>query len=570
MSLDFPAPNLLGAPQKYERWRNQQPEAVLRMIDSPKRFVGIGAPTGFGKSLVYTVASLLSGRRTVILTSTKALQSQLYTDFAESGMVEIKGLNAYECIEGRPTGRFGDVPREGWRADNGLPMACDEAPCQSGAFCPRREGGCLYYDAYRTAGSPKSRIVVTNYAYWMSINKWSEEKLGPVDNLVLDEAHSALDELGGFVGTELKQSEVETVLPSPDGRPALLDTNATLEDWVDWGQYYLARANLELELIKEAIRESERSGTNRYGHQLNMSSLRRARDLRRLSSKLAIIAGMNGEWIIDWQEDSHRRPVVKFDPVWPGEYAESHLFLNVPKVVLVSATIRPETADMLNINRADLDFKEYLSSFPVKNRPIIFVPTGKMSRSSEKETMKVLPDRVDQIIGRRLDRKGIIQTVSYSRARDIYYSSSYRHLMLQHSPNETRDTIEQFKRAKAPCVLVSPVLSTGYDFPYDQAEYQILVKMPFPVSTDKIVQARTRHNEKYKDIITATELIQMAGRIVRADDDTGETFILDSDFQWWFFNRKFGNKVLCPRWFIEAVRTDQTLGVPLPKIRRKA
>lgn len=557
----LPPPNLIGAPERYDRWRNMQAEAVLAAIDSKKRFIVTGAPTGFGKSLVYISHGLLTEGRTVILTSTKALQSQLVGDFRESGLIEIKGLNAYECVEGRPTGRFGDMRREGFRADRGLPMACDEAPCQAGAFCPKRDNGCTYYDAYRLATMPKSRLIVTNYAYWMSINKFGEG-LGKIDLLVLDEAHNAIDELGSFIGTELRPSEVEVVLPNEARIP---DSDASLNDWREWAREWLEEVDQQIEHIKSLIRDSERGNGGR-GERLSYGTLRKARDLKRLQHKLATVANMAGEWIIDHTEDHHKRPLVRFDPIWPGEYAESSLFLGVPKVVMMSATVRPKTATMLGVHPNELDFREYPSVIPKERRPIVYHPVMPMNMKSEKANgTKEMSTRVDQIIGRRLDRKALIQTVSYQRARQIYLASEYRHMMIIHDSTNTREMIEQFKQSTKPVIMVSPVLDTGYDFPYEQAEYQILVKVPFPVTVDKIMKARTERDAQYRDYVTMITIVQMAGRICRAPDDMGETFILDADFGWWF--NRHGIK-LAPRWFTEALRTEQSLGLPLPKLKR--
>lgn len=556
----LPPPNLIGAPARYDKWRNLQSEAVLAAADSKKRFVIQGAPTGFGKSLVYVAQALLTASRTVILTSTKALQAQLWEDFKESGLIEIKGLNAYECIEGRPTGHFGDVRREGFRADRGLPMMCDEAPCQAGAWCQKRDGGCLYYDAYRAATNHMSRLVVTNYAYWMSIHKFGEG-MGPVDLLVLDEAHNAIDELGGFIGTELRSTEAESLLPGA----SILSIKAEQADWVKWAIKWNFEAGMELDCIKASIRESERGGNK--AARLNHSDLRRARDLKRLQHKMSTISGMAGEWIIDRVEDSYGHPIVKFDPVWPGEYAEKNLFLNIPKVVMVSATVRPKTAQMLGVSYADMDFKEYPSSFNKANRPIIYTPSGAMNMKSEANNIGSVIMTADNIIGRRLDRKALIQTVSYKRARQVYMGSRYKEMMLMHDSNNTKEVIAQYKASRQPVILVSPVLDTGYDFPYEQAEYQILIKVPFPVTVDKVMKARAARDSEYKDYVTIVTMVQQAGRIVRADDDQGETFILDSDFGWWFF--RHGIK-LAPKWFTEAVRTEQMLGMPLPKLKRVA
>jgi Rad3-related DNA helicase len=546
----LPPPCDIGAPDRYRQWRHLQAEAVLAAADSPKRFIIQGAPTGFGKSLVYVSQAILTDARACILTSTKALMAQLGGDFRESGLIEIRGLNSYECIEGQPTGRFGDVRREGYRADRGLPMMCDEAPCQAGANCHRRESGCLYYDAYHAASNRTSRLVVTNYAYWMSIHRFGEG-LGKFDLLILDEAHQAVDELGGFIGTELRPSEVESVLPVQAHR---LPSSIYVKDWVEWGSEWNTFTVVALESIRAQIKASE-SGRGR----INYATLKRARDLRNLSRKLQTISSMHGAWVIDHIRDDRGRTVTKFDPVWPGEYAESTLFLDIKKVVMVSATVRPKTAEMLGVPRHLLDFKEYPSTFHRDNRPVIFVPTAHMNRGSAMLGKREWHTRMDQIIARRPDTKGIIHTVSYKRALEVYGGSDFKERMLLHDSTDTRDKIEQFKRSTQPLILVSPVMTTGYDFPYDQARWQIIAKVPFPVTVDKIMKARAERDKGYKDYVTMVALVQTAGRICRAEDDWGETIIVDSDFGWWWAKCKH----LCPSWFNESVRKEDTLGMPL-------
>src|SRR5262245_2806251 len=120
-----------------------QDAAVLAAADSKYRFFLMNAPTAFGKSLAYTCTGLLTTARTCINTSTNALMEQLHGDYSEIGLQRIRGLGNYECIEGGPMGRFGDMKREGFRAERGIPMSCDEAPCQAGAYCPKRDAGCL-------------------------------------------------------------------------------------------------------------------------------------------------------------------------------------------------------------------------------------------------------------------------------------------------------------------------------------------------------------------------------------------------------------------------------------------
>lgn len=560
MNIDgvLPPPNLLGAPDKYNKWRVNQAEAVMRAIDSRKRFVIQALSTGSGKSLAYIVQALLTDSRTMILTSTKALQSQLYNDFAVSGLVEIRGLNSYPCVEGKPGGIFGDMKRDGYRAERGLPMMCDEAPCQSGAFCARRDGGCEHYDAKRKASMVQSRLVIANYAYWMSANQFGEG-MGEFDLLVMDEAHDAVEELGRFIGTEIGVHEIDSVLP---GKIKMMDPGTDQGDWREWGGFWSADVGRRLESIRATIKEQERTGDTKTGERISYSALRMARDLRRLQHKLDTVAGMRDEWIIDHVQDVRGRPVVKFDPIWPGSYAEEKLFVGIKKVIMVSATVRPETAEMLGIGRGQFEFNEYPSNFPKKNRPIIFIPSGAMNMRVKSANKREWMARIDQIIARRLDRKGIIHTVSYQRAREIYGLSEWKQRMIIHDSTNTREVIEAFKRSKENLILVSPSVTTGYDFAYEQAEYQIIAKVPFPDSRDKIMKARTGRDPNYRNYATMLALVQAAGRICRAEDDRGETFIVDSDFGW-FINK---NYKLAPKWFIESIVQAQVLGSPLPKI----
>src|SRR5207253_552582 len=102
------------------------------IIDSNKRFISLCAPTGFGKSLMYFMAAVLTGKRTVILTSTKGLQDQLLSDFGKISS-DIRGMSNYSCPKAASLG----YPTYTTVAD---------APCQSGYKCPIKSGGCNYFD----------------------------------------------------------------------------------------------------------------------------------------------------------------------------------------------------------------------------------------------------------------------------------------------------------------------------------------------------------------------------------------------------------------------------------------
>lgn len=531
-TLDLPPPTCFGAPAKFDRWRDLQCTAIMSAVDSPKRFVMQAAPTGFGKSLVYVGQALVTGARTCILTSTKGLQSQLIGDFQESGLVDIRGMNSYSCRAAES--EFGIIQTQE-RA-----TSCEEGPCRAGLKCSIRDMGCGYYDAYHQA--QRAQLVVTNYTYWMTIHRYGEG-LGNFDLLVLDEGHNAPDELSDFLAIELDTFEIETVVrsqPLPDG--------CHVDDWRKWAVHHSSLMASKLDELQQRLKD-QKEGGGRLDHSL----VRSISHLRRVLSKVKSLAGMRGEWVYERNGRKWR-----FDPVWPREYAESVLFRGTPKVVIFSATIRPKTASILGIDPGALQFNEYPSSFPVSRRPVVHVPTCQMNHRTSPDNLGKWVTRIDQIIGQRLDRKGIIHTVSFDRRNFIIQRSEYSEIMVANDSSNTRAAVERFKQMPAPAVFVSPSLTTGWDFPHDDARYIIVGKIPFPDNRPTVIQARLKSDRDYTNYIAAQNLVQMTGRGMRAEDDLCESIIIDDNIVW--FARQA--KHYFPGWWLESFQLGRTIPRP--------
>jgi len=548
----LPAPADIGLPEKFDQWRKGQAEAVLRVMDTDKRFIVLGMPTGFGKSLAYMAAGVL-GDPTVFLTSTKGLQSQLVEDFSESGLVDIRGMGNYPCREAND-GIF-------TVRDKPVLASCDEGPCLAGWKCPYAEDGCHYFDSRRLAAT--SPLTVTNYSYWMSINGGERKDdraafpLGQRGRLVLDEAHAAVDELGGYLAIEVGYWEIEGVLGR--GWPS----TSVMEEWRTWAGT----------LAQECVRKVEQlSSEIRMGVANNRKGLSRFRELKDLGRRLFAIAGMKGEWVNEESRDRRGRRVVRFDPVWPGSYSETALFLNIPKVVLTSATIRPKTLDLLGVKPNEYEFIEYPSSFPVSNRTVVWVPTVRVRYDMDPGHTRQWVAKIDAIIRNRLDRKGVIHTVSYSRRDYIFKYSEFANRMLSHDAGGLQDCVRRFRESGPGTLLVSPSAGTGFDFPGDDCRYQIIGKVPFPDSRSKVLQARQERDKDFFAYVAAQSIVQMAGRGVRSVDDWCETFIIDDNWQW-FINKYKG---FMPRWFTAACRKSTMVPEPaklaraIPLTRRQS
>jgi Rad3-related DNA helicase len=207
-------------------------------------------------------------------------------------------------------------------------------------------------------------------------------------------------------------------------------------------------------------------------------------------------------------------------------------------------------------------FHETDSPFPLANRPIYWVKTVRLNDKTTQVNRAFWANRIDQIITKRLDRKGIIHTVSYARARELQAMSRYADFMLLHDARSTRDVIAQFRQAKPPCILVSPSVTTGVDFPYQDAEYQIIAKIPFPNTSTGLSRLRAEADKLWLMRTTCATLVQMSGRIVRGPGDVGETLIVDDTVNWLVSRYK----PFLPMWWRQAYRPVAAPPMPPRKI----
>lgn len=531
-------PAHFGLPPKFASWRDNQLEAIEQIVNCDERFQLVCAPTGFGKSLVYMAAAMMSEQRTVVLTSTKGLQDQLEADFSSISR-DCRGQTNYRCTEAHRYGVHGFV-------------SVQEGPCHAGAPCAKKNEGCEYYDRLREA--QKSNLVTTNYAMWMYDSAREEQRqlvyYRPVKMLILDEAHDAPDALSSFISARLSRDDVAAAKLA---WPSLGEDQEAWKLWAD--EMFLA--------LDQRIRLYAGSFKSGRG---NAKMAREAMICKRVARKLERIAGMTGKWVIEEKEEwsgERKHRVVHFDPLWPQNYAESALFRQVPKVVMVSATVRPKTAGLLGVGLSDANFYEYPSGFPALYRPIIHVPTVRMNHwMSDQQTMLWL-QRIDQILDGRKDRKGVIHSVSYDRMQLIKQNSRHSSRILTHDSKTRREVVEQFKRSTSPSILCSPSVDTGYDFPYEQCEFQIISKIPFLDKRAKVIRERDANDHpEFANYTTAQTLVQMTGRGMRAADDRCETLIIDNCVS----NFVFENRKHIPKWWMDSFRVEVNVPSPLPKL----
>ena len=529
-TLTLPPPSAFGLPEKFNHWRPEQMDAITGSQRAKKRFSCHALPTGSGKSLVGIGAAVMSGWRCVYITSTKGLQKQLEDDFSSIGLVDVRGQGNHRCK---------------LLFDDGMYENCDHGPCHAGYSCKYRMAGCDYYDSVRYALG--SQLVVTNYKFWISLNRFGitttrdgeiKYPLGPRNLLILDECHNAPDELSEAMSFNIEKTETEGLL-----HMAAPWTKEVISDWVEWSKQARTKLSALMEDTAQEVKEAPSGPARRH-----------YRRLRELDRKLYDLSSCDDQWIAYLE----RMNKIHFAPVWPSRYLNKLVLPSIPNVMLLSATVRPKTANLLGIKNDDLSFFEYDSSFPPSLRPVIHIPTVRMNHRTTDDQLRLWLRRIDQIIERRLDRKGIVHTVSYDRRNLIMTNSEYSGYMVTHDSKNAARMIESFKRTEPPAILISPSVSTGYDFPYDECRYQIIGKLAFLDTRNKIAAARCKEDKTYSSYIAMQELIQSCGRGMRSSDDFCETLIIDDNIGW-FMKR---NSDFAPRWFKQSMSRSNTVPDP--------
>lgn len=521
----LPPPEVFGLPPKYSAWRQNQAEAIYRALENEKRVTISICPTGFGKSLMYVAAARMFGGKTVILTSTKGLQSQLMRDFESVGMVDVRGKNAYKCP-----------------ASNNQ-LTCDEAECSIGIPClMQRTTACPYYAAIIKA--QRAELVVTNYPFWFFSTAYGEG-IGTPQLLVCDEGHDAPEAVAGFLTVEFDRSD-PSLLPILPPAPE----KYTILQWKKWGQHYYKQTQQAVEEMMVDIRVNpERSKFRKLGK------------LKRLAAKLVDIAAMQEDnWVCDVASTT-----ISFAPITVSDRCQSILFKGSKHVILTSASICAKTGDMLGLKPDDYMVNEYPHTFPLETRLVVHVQGARMNAKTSPAEVKDWLKTIDRIIEGRLDRKGIIHTTAYHRRNLVMTQSQYNYLMMSHETGDVVQMVNRFKNANPPKVFVSPSVTTGWDFPYEECEYQIIGKVPYPDSRNKITKARMEADPDYAPYVAMQQLVQTCGRGNRAEDDQCENFIIDDNITWFAkYNRKFA-----PRWFLESLTSRIFPPQAPPKLRRR-
>ena len=545
VNLAAVGPKGLGL-KRFEGFRPQQITMARMAKEMRRKFLVMNAPTGTGKSLGYTAAMmqyvLEEKDRALVVLKTKQLQDQYGRDFGEVSR-DLRGKGNYPCVADLGQGFL-------WEEEKGVLMA-DKAPCKVGKeTCPLMWNGCPYWGDLREA--QRARIVSTNYHLWMAQALGKEGKeveegeeidekvglLGQFGMIVMDEVHGAGDALCGYMSVDFDEWKVGRVsgerMPKGDG----------VQEWRQW-------AKLVGVDVEERLRKVGRSQLEERSRLGNM-----AKDLRKFGR------WADEHWVmVRWQRgDRGQYRGVKWMPVWPGKFF-GMISEGAKKVVLTSATISKKTVKLLGVEEGEMEYREFPAVFDKKRRPVYYSPVARLdskgSEFTQRAELQKAIEFVARLAGKRQGKRGLVQAVSYARTQRVVEGLRALGIkVIGHESGGLREAVERFKRSEKGTVLVSPAASEGVDLPYEMCEWQVILKVPFADSRDPVMKKRAEEDSDYPFYLIAQEVLQMCGRIVRAKDDFGETFITDEHWGW--VQKRV--KGFMPMWFWESHR--QVTGVP--------
>lgn len=516
---------------------------IVDAIQAGKKWIICELPVGVGKSAVAIALARWvnanvkmtsdSDTGAYILTPQKILQDQYVKDFGGNGtLVSLKSATNYQC--GYAAGSScGESRRFLKTMEKQLKGSEYQNHCKN--FCPYSQ------DKEAFINSP---LGVTNFSYFLAETMYAK-KIKPRQLLIIDEAHNAESELSKFIEINFSERfarDVMEVKPSkktdPESifawvktkyRPALLKKIKKME-----GLFEAAHAKGE---------QPEPEQTKQYEtmdqHICKVNRFINHYDIN--------------NWVMTVSRVGEGKKATRkfqFKPVNVAPYSDDYLFKFGDIVLMMSGTIIDYEIFCrdLGIPTDKAAFLSLTSPFPVENRPIHYLPVGKMAMNEIQQTLPKMTAVLKDLLQLHKDEKGIIHCNSFKIVNHFRDNLKDGRLLVQDDKN--REAILQYHcESEDPTVLVSPSMTEGVDLRDDLSRFQIICKVPFPYLGDEWTQKRMKRDPKWYAYMTAKTIMQAYGRSVRNQTDHAITYILDQS--WEQFYRM--NRELFPQSFKDAL-----------------
>ena len=517
------------------RPRKEQKDA-LSFIESEyqknktNKFFLLNLPVGSGKSHLALMISdwykknVNKTARVDIITNSKILQDQ-YSSTYES-ISDLKGKDNYECES------YSCSCAQGSEFNRLNKTSCESCPY-----------------AYSRENFISGGISLTNFYLYILYSIYNPKLMESRDArvLIVDESHEFDDVMSDFISIKITETVVKKFKFSNESEVIKkLKSVSSILDYVEFLKYLSGEIVATVEQMEGGL-STQRRNIREDKRDLKISKLLKTKntdvkvmqlvtDLKQYQLKIEVFLKEYKEntnnWVLEsnWNEKTKQKE-LSLEPIWAYDYLDKYVFSQYDMVFLMSGTILDKNL-FCQLNGLDVSKAVYYSipsPFPLRNRPIFYMPLGKMSYKSKEETFKKYIPYIKKLLDKYKNKKGIIHTNSFELAKWIENSIKDPRLIFHDSSNKD-EMLKFHKESDKPTVIVSPSMDTGVSFDNDDARFQIIAKVPYPSLGSQKNKLRQSNNPDWYSWKTVAGLIQMTGRPVRSDMDYADTIIIDGGF----------------------------------------
>lgn len=367
------------------------------------------------------------------------------------------------------------------------------------------------------------------------------------NNHCVSNCHDLDDIMTSFVSIKITETIIKRFdFSNENDLIARLKAVTSISAYVDFLNYFNSEVVTTMEQMEKGMSKAERDivqdkrdlKINKIlsGRNSDVKLMQLVTDLKQYQMKIELFlteykANPNN-WVLEPSyNEKLRQKELSLEPIWAYDYLDKYIFSHYDMVFMMSGTILDKNL-FCQLNGLDVTKSAYHSiesPFPVKNRPIIYMPIGKMSFKSKEETFQKYIPYIKKIMNKYVGQKGIIHTNSFELSNWIQKGIKDKRFVFHDSTNKDEVLKQHFKTDK-PTVLISPSMGTGVSLDDDLARFQVIAKIPYPSLISQKNKMRMSNNPDWYAWKTVCGIIQMSGRCVRSETDYADTIIIDGSF----------------------------------------
>lgn len=528
--------------------------AVEEALTANRKLI-VEAGTGTGKTLAYLVPALLSERRVVISTGTKALQEQLF--FRDIPFLErvlerelrvcyMKGRSNYACrqkiyeAEGSPvlsgleevadfevirewekSTKTGDraeirtLPEDSsaWLKIDARSELCAGSKCAQFERC--------FITLMHQRAAEADIIIVNHHLFFADLAVRRDEMasiLPDYNAVIFDEAHEIEDVAGQYFGFAISNYRVQELRRDIGAMSRVRQFGSEELDRIlirldeialhffsllpggDGRASFTGREEFldeNRELYTDLISAFELLASHlkliKDAPQEVIPLFRRAHELK---SALEFLMEGEDQRFVHWIDRRGRGVFLQATPIDVADVLREHLWSKVDAAVLTSATLAVAGRFDYVQSRLGLDDARTLvveSHFDYQSQALLYIPNH-LPNPSSPAYVKAASEEIIRILNASRGRAFVLFT-SYQQMRMVYDRVSFaiEYPMLVQGTGPRMALLDEFRETPHCVLFATSSFWQGVDVPGEQLSCVIIDKLPFAVPNDPVVEARIRN-----------------------------------------------------------------------------